>query len=263
MSEENQNPGPPKPTIKTSAVPLKKETVRITLRPQVPDAPPPPATVPLRPAPPPSAAGAPPPPPRPPVAAGAPPPAPATRPVAPPPPAAVGSKTIPLTQAPPPRPATPAAPTSSLSAAPATQALPKATVKLTRPTPTGPMPSPTTSIAPTLRTAAADDDDGEVNETPLNIMGWIGLAGSLAAVFAVLACWDNEPLNVKPLSNITGSTAQREEKTAWLDNSQVRGKMLPVDYSPFDRKIEGATEAPFTKSTLSLDPIPALPERTD
>ena len=67
MSEQdNQNPSPPRPTVKTSAVPLKKETVRITLRPQSPDAPdapaPPPPAAPLPSAP---AAQAAPPPPRP------------------------------------------------------------------------------------------------------------------------------------------------------------------------------------------------------
>jgi hypothetical protein len=157
MSEPD-NSLPKAPTVKTSAVPLKKETVRITLRPSAPPseplapvAPPPPTaqvptTPPAVPLPPPAprvAAGAPtvplrnaPPPVRPvgpvgapTVALGAAPPAPRpTGPLAPPPavrpaggavpPAPVGSKTIPLAQAPGPRPV-PAAPVGAGGAPPA------------------------------------------------------------------------------------------------------------------------------------------------
>ena len=85
MSDENSQPSTPsdKPTDKTSSVPLKKETVRVTIKAQEGSAPPAPA------------AGAPPAP-KPPAA-----PAQATQPLKPSPPAqAAGAKTVPLSPAP-------------------------------------------------------------------------------------------------------------------------------------------------------------------
>jgi len=171
MSEqENQPPTPPTPpTAKTSTVPLKKETVRITLRAK------PGAGTP---------SSAPPPPPAPPGAAGAPsPPRPAMTaplaPGAPRPPA--GAKTIPLTSAPAPKPpggAPLAQPTAKLTtpappSGPGTRPMPKATVQLqptqavggrpTGPVRSGPMTGPVQTGA--IRTAAGsqriDDSDGE------------------------------------------------------------------------------------------------------
>lgn len=248
MSEqENQNPTPPRPTIKTSAVPLKKETVRITLRPQSPEAPEAPAppmsaTAPTPPAP---AAPAPPaprpvaptvplaPPPRPSVA-GAPPPPSTARPSAPPGP--VGSKTIPLSQ-PPARPTTPMVgkqTTKIASGAPTTQPLPRATVRLQ---PTG-SPSPSAPISSVnIRTTAIEDED-ELDEGPLNIMGWIALAGSIAAVVGVLSCWDKVEFFSEGVVNVpAGNVESRDQAIAdWRKASPPEGIKLPRDFSPFDKK---------------------------
>ena len=139
MSDDSKPPQPPqKPTAKTSTVPLKKETVRITLKAKpgtgTPGAPAPTGATP--PAPP--SGGAP----RPPAAAPAPPAppkpvAPKTVPLstgAPRPPA--GAKTVPLTPTPPAAPgARVAQPTAKIGgvpapAAPGAKPLPKATVQL-------------------------------------------------------------------------------------------------------------------------------------
>lgn len=164
---ENENQ-PPAPSKQTSSVPLKKETVRVTLK--AADAPPavPSATVPVKP---PVPGG-------PPTAAGGPP-----RPPAPAP-------TIPLrtagapTMAPAPtiRLATTAAPTSPArpgGTPPPTMALPKATVQLQAPTqPLGTSFSSTS--ASTL--SSDDDDDGEGNEGLANILSGVGLAAALVVL---------------------------------------------------------------------------------
>jgi len=192
MSEEDNKPKPPaKPTTKTSTVPLKKETVRITLRAKpgagtdaaaanAPTAPVPPAP-PRPPAPPAPGGAAPAPrPPAPPSPAppkppgGAPPPPPAkTVPLTPAPPAGApgppaGAKTVPLTQAPSPSGPAVGQQTAKLqtapSGAPGTRPLPKATVKLA---PTQPMASaPTASISSApikggVASQALADDEAE------------------------------------------------------------------------------------------------------
>ncbi|MGB0774805.1 MAG: hypothetical protein ACPGUY_03095 [Akkermansiaceae bacterium] len=164
MSEEND----PKPMKKTSAVPLRKETVRVTLKstpedskaPAPPAAPKPPApapTIPLKT----SGPATTPPAPAPTVplkAGGAP-----TKPAAPAPtvqlstPGATGPGTVPL-------------------AGGASQPLPKATVQLQQTQPMGAPASP--SQAATIRTA--DDDDGASNEGE-------GAATGLAVVALVVA----------------------------------------------------------------------------
>ena len=239
MSQEDNPNSPPRPSSKTSAVPLKKETMRITLRPNAPLSETP-ETVPLAPPAPTVNLGAPPPP-RP--AVGAPPPAPSVggppRPA--PPVAPVGSKTIPL-GATPPRPATPltrpapvgggAAPAPLRPAAPSapgggTQPMPQATVKL------APAPAPTVGVAsaPIRPTSFADDDD-DADDTTLNIMGWISLAASLAVLFLALASITSGPLAL--FSEGTADTAGK--KKIWQDNNAVEGFNMPMDYSPFDTK---------------------------
>lgn len=255
MSEqENQPPSPPRPTVKTSAVPLKKETVRITLRPSGPggEAPPPPpapisATAPIPPAP---SAPAPPaprpvaptvplaPPPRP-MAPGAPPPPAAGPPRPAPPSAPMGSKTIPLSQ-PPARPTTPMAgrPTGKIGGGtPTTQPLPRATVKLQ---PTATPSAPISSV--NVRTAALDDDE-EVDEGPLNIMGWIALVGAIAAAFFVWATWDEAPGELFAqgiLRHDPKATSEQHNAAikSWKESPQDDGMKLNVDYSPFDFKKE-------------------------
>lgn len=243
--QENQNPAPPRPTIKTSAVPLKKETVRITLRPQTPEgadapAPPPPpihATTPL-----PAVAAPAPPAPRPvaPTVPLAPPPRP-TMPGAPPAPSAarpappsspIGSKTIPLSS-PPARPTTPMVgkqTTRITGGAPTTQPLPRATVKLQ---PTASPSAPISSV--NIRTSAIDDDE-EQNEGPLNIMGWIALVGALAAVIGVLSCWDKVDFFSEGIVKAESKESREDAIKQWIKLSTPEGFKLPADFSPFDKK---------------------------
>ena len=244
--EENAPTPPPSPTTKTSAIPLKKETVRITLRADAPS-----ATVPLTPRPMPSVGAPPTPtgprsaPPRPTFGGGAPPaPTAAGAPPRPAPPVApVGSKTIPL-GATPPRPATPAAPGrpagSPTVPVGGTQPLPRATVKLPSATPVAAISSASTRVA--------YDDDQEVDEGPLNIMAWIALVASLAMLFFTFASVDSWPL-----SNGVADTAAKKEE--WAKGSDPSFK-LPMDYSPFDSK-NGAS---VTSKYKSIEPkIPSRP----
>ena len=162
---ENENQ-PPAPSKQTSSVPLKKETVRVTLK--AADAPPavPSATVPVKP---PVPGG-------PPVAAGGPP-----RPPAPAP-------TIPLrtagapTMAPAPtiRLATTAAPTRPGGAPPPTMALPKATVQLQ--TPTQPLGTSFSSTSASTLASDDDDDESEGNEGLATILSGVGLAAALVVL---------------------------------------------------------------------------------
>jgi hypothetical protein len=272
MSEqENQPPSPPRPTVKTSAVPLKKETVRITLRPQGPgaDAPPPPpppgaATSPIPPAP---TAPAPPaprpiaptvplaPPPRP-VVPGAPSSA-APRPA--PPSAPIGAKTIPLSQ--PPRPTTPVAgkPTGKIAAGtPTTQPLPRATVKLQ------PTATPSASISSVnVRTTGLDDEEDEVDEGPLNIMGWVGLAGAIAAVLGVLMCWDKVEFfsqGTIPLEANATQKAREEAIKSWNNSPKGEGMKLNADFSPFDRKtVDGGVDSDYARIQPKTPQRPADP----
>ena len=146
MSDEKPNPSD-KPSGKTSSVPLKKETVRITLRKDAEGS-----------APPPPAPGAPPAP-KPPAAPAAP---------------SLGAKTVPLTPAPPVAAGAPLAqPTAKLapSGAPTqpiaggTQPLPKATVKLQPAQPA----AASGAVAPITTgklSGELDDDSAEAGVTP-------------------------------------------------------------------------------------------------
>ena len=71
--------------------------------------------------------------------------------------------------------------------APTTQPLPRATVKLQQSTAPATASTPVSSV--NIRTSAIEEDE-EVNEGPLNIMGWLALAASIAALIGVLASWD-------------------------------------------------------------------------
>ncbi|MED5586531.1 MAG: hypothetical protein VYB61_09260 [Verrucomicrobiota bacterium] len=165
MSDEKPNPSE-KPSGKTSSVPLKKETVRITLRKDAEGS-----------APPPPAPGAPPAP-KPPAAPAAP--------AAP----ALGAKTGPLTPAPPaaaPVAGTPAAqPTAKLTPAGAptqpggggTQPLPKATVKL-QPAQAAGSAGAVAPITTGKLSGELDDDSAEDGVTPF---------AAIAMVMALAAC---------------------------------------------------------------------------
>jgi len=268
MSDQDNQP-PKAPTVKTSAVPLKKETVRITLRPSAPPseplapvAPPPPtaqvhtapSAVPI--APPRPAMGAPtvplranppavrPGPPTVPVG-GAPPP-PATRPIggSAMPPAPVGSKTIPLAQAPGPRPVTPAgSPTGRLPGSPATQPLPKATMKLTRTEPlAGGAPTAAISSAPIKSAQFEDDDDEEDNEGPLNMMSIIALVGAIAAVFVALLSWTK-------VTPFTVPEIKKGDESTWAANSNSKDWKIPGQYNPYSKANADET---FTNNYSSI-----------
>lgn len=170
---ENENQ-PPAPSKQTSSVPLKKETVRVTLK--AADAPPavPSATVPMAP------------PVRPPVPGA--PPTPTGGPPRPPAPA----PTIPLRTAG--APAMSPAPTIRLASAaptgaikppggaPPTIALPKATVQLQAPT----QPLGTSFSSPSQMStlqADDDDDDGEENEGLAKILSGVALFAAVIVLF--------------------------------------------------------------------------------
>ena len=172
MSEnENQTPSPSKQTL---SVPLKKETVRVTLK--AADAPPavPSATVPVAP------------PVRPPVPGGPPTasaPTAGPRPPAPAPTIPLRTAGAPTVGAPAPtiRLATSAAPIGAgtgalkLGGAPT---LPKATVQLSAPTQPLGTSFPGSTQAATLQ--MEDDDEAEANETPVKILAGVGFAAALA-----------------------------------------------------------------------------------
>ena len=154
---ENENQ-PPTPSKQTSSVPLKKETVRVTLKaadaPAVPS-----STVPVRP----------------PVPGGAPrPPAPApTIPLRPAGAATAPAPTIRLaTSAAPLKAATPTAP---LTPPGTTPTLPKATVQLQPPT--APLGATTPALAPSLQIEEEEETDAQ--EGLLNILSGVGFAAAL------------------------------------------------------------------------------------
>ncbi|MFN0129664.1 MAG: hypothetical protein ACKV19_23615 [Verrucomicrobiales bacterium] len=176
---------PPSPLGKTQPVPLKKETVRITLRAKPGEgtegAAPAPPTAPLRPA--------------------APPPA-VARPAAPPPPAgAVGSRTIPLSPAPAPAaPRSPTAPAASpaptrpmttpLAPAQAAASGPRPTVRL-QPQQGPGVGTGTISSAP-LKPAAAEEEEAEDDESGLGLLA--GITTGIAALFLIVAALSSDSL---------------------------------------------------------------------
>ena len=171
MADENENTQPPASDDQTSSVPVKKETVRATLKadPPAPSAPAPPApapTIPLKSAPAPS--GAPTPPPAP-SAGGAPAPAP----------------TIPLKTAP--GPATvPLATSPAPGAAAPTTALPQATVQLES---TQQLGKPTAPTMSTIGTIAMDDDEEEESGTLPMVASILAFVLSLAVLALSIMMW--------------------------------------------------------------------------
>lgn len=169
MSDEKQPPKPPAPMKKTSAVPLKKETVRVTLKadsaspeakataPSAPAAPKPPApapTIPLKTAPVATAPAAPKP-------AGAPAPAP----------------TIPLKTAP-------------AAGVAETKPLPQATVQLQSTQQLGAPTAPTSPQIGTINTT--DMDDEEENDTIPTVMSILAFVLALGVLVVGLMTWMEE-----------------------------------------------------------------------
>jgi hypothetical protein len=159
---ENENQ-PPTPSKQTSSVPLKKETVRVTLKaadaPAVPS-----STVPLAPPVRPPVPGGPP---RPPTPSAAMPPRAAGAPaIAPAPTIKLATSTAPLSTG---------SPTVALRTPGSTPTLPKATVQLQPPT--SPLGASSPSQAPTLM--VQEDEEDETEDTLLKILSGVGLAAAL------------------------------------------------------------------------------------
>ncbi len=192
---ENAPPSPvppPPPGGKSPTTPLKKETVRITLRAKPGEGLPAEGVAPISPT-----APLRPPAPLPPGV---------TRPAAPPPPVGgVGSRTIPLTP-PGPRPVAPAAgpsaparpaataPLGGGGAAPAQQLSPQPTIRLQAQRP-APAAAAAVSSAP-HKPAAFDDEEAETDDKGLNLLA--GIAVGLAAIFLLISVfgYDKNPLGV-------------------------------------------------------------------
>lgn len=204
MSDQEQ------PSKQTSSVPLKKETVRVTLKAADAPAAPKPASAPPAPAAPkPTVAGAPPAPSAPkPPSAGAPP-----APSAPKPPSAVGGAPKPTAPAPAPAPTiqlktagapgAPGAPaptiklsTPGAAAAPGspTVSLPKATVQLQPPTQPLGATAPAASQAGTIQISKADSDEEEpVLIKALSVVGFLAAAAVIALQLMTANLWLTGP----------------------------------------------------------------------
>lgn len=160
MSDDKQPPKPPAPMKRTSAVPLKKETVRVSLKAEPSQTGPPPApapTIPLQTA---SVGG-------PPSPSGAPAPAP----------------TIPLkTQA----------STVALSSPGGTQPLPQATVQLQN---TQPLGAPTAPTAPQMGTISTTDVDDEESDTIPTITSILAFVLALAIIAIGIMTWTSNDIN--------------------------------------------------------------------
>jgi hypothetical protein len=114
-----------------------------------------------------------------------------------------------------------------------------------------PSAAPTAAISSApIRAAAMADDEDEVDPGPLNIMAVLALVASLAAAFLAFASVDGWPLSEGPAT----TEAQR---TAWKNNESERPFHLPLDYSPFDKKV-----GEEVKSTYK-DVEPAIPVRPE
>ena len=130
--------------------------------------------------------------------------------------------------------------------APTTQPLPRATVKLQ---PTATPSAPISSV--NVRTNALEDDD-EVDEGPLNIMGWIALVASIVAALIVWATWDQAPGQLFAQESIRhtlkGTPTQHDDEVkSWQKSPADEGFKLNADYSPFDvKKEDGTIESDYT-----------------
>lgn len=220
MSDEKPNPSD-KPSGKTSSVPLKKETVRITLRKDAEGS-----------APPPPAPGAPPAP-KPPAAPAAP---------------SLGAKTVPLTPAPPVAAGAPLAqPTAKLapSGAPTqpvaggTQPLPKATVKLQPAQPA----AASGAVAPITTgklSGELDDDSAEAGVTPF---------AAIALVVAIAA------LTIGLLTSQWVEQDKRsKEQTAWWEVP-----FSDYKHSSYE-KVDKTTQIPIWSYSFSDNILPEIRE---
>lgn len=93
------------------------------------------------------------------------------------------------------------------------------------------------------------DDEEEVDEGPLNIMGWVALVASLATLFFAFASVDSWPLS-------NGVADTQAKKEIWAENKEEMTFKLPTDHSPFDRKIGDTVKSDYANIAPK---IPARP----
>jgi len=221
MSDEKPNPSD-KPSGKTSSVPLKKETVRITLRKDAEGS-----------APPPPAPGAPPAP-KPPAAPAAP---------------ALGAKTVPLTPAPPAAAGAPLAqPTAKLapSGAPTqpgaggTQPLPKATVKLQPAQPA----AASGAVAPITTgklSGELDDDSAEAGLTPF---------AAIALVIAIAAL---------VVGSVTSQYVEQDKRSTEKDRAWWEVPFNDHKHSSYE-KVDRTTSMPIWSYSFNDNILPEIRE---
>jgi hypothetical protein len=74
------------------------------------------------------------------------------------------------------------------------------------------------------------DDDDETDSGPLNIMSVLALVAALAAAFLAFASVDGWALS-------EGAATTEAQRTAWKTDNIESSFKLPLDYSPFDKKV--------------------------
>jgi hypothetical protein len=123
--------------------------------------------------------------------------------------------------------------------------MPKATVKLT------PGSAPAAPVSSVAVRGAQFEEEEELNEGPLNVMGWIALIGSIAAVIGALACLDR-------FSFFSEGASSSQE--AWMKNAAPQGIKLPMDYSPFDKKDgTGGITSEYDRKQPKIPAAPVAP----
>jgi hypothetical protein len=113
-----------------------------------------------------------------------------------------------------------------------------------------PSAAPTAAISSApMRTTSMADDDEEMDSGPLNIMAWVALVASLAMLFFTFASVDAWPLS----NGLADSQAKKED---WAADNIPASFKLPLDYSPFDSKNDGAVLSKYDtiKPTLPTKP---------
>jgi hypothetical protein len=118
--------------------------------------------------------------------------------------------------------------------APNTQPLPRATVKL-QPTTSPSASTPISSV--NIRTSQIEEEE-EINEGPLNVMGWVALIAAIAALIGVLATWDKVDFFTEGVMKADTPQSRADAIKNWRNAHPPEGFKLPADFSPFDTKNE-------------------------
>lgn len=140
--------------------------------------------------------------------------------------------------------------------APTTQPLPRATVKLQQTT----APSATAPISSVnIRTGDIEEED-EINEGPLNIMGWVALVGAIACLIGVLATWDKVEFFSEGVQKADTAQGRADAIKTWRNAPAPEGFKLPVDFSPFDSKDgNGGITSDYARLQPNTPERPAAP----